>query len=300
MASLYRFGFEGGYLPDGVFVTGSYAVVRGRSGESSSAISSIDPVEARLVMSSQEASNEIYITEHVRFNTYGIGSPVTLLSYGPVDIEYVMSESVFTCKLNGVGVWNSPKIAIPTSTYIPLAYHIKLAQSGSVEIVVSDITCTYNLSNPSPSYPTNIQLGMGSVDYIRPQLSIDDIAVNNGISRYNSTGSYGLSDSGFPKYVRGLRSLIRSTGSSFEWRLGDSYSSANITDVINGNAVGNFQNLVQLMRNDNNGFAILTHIAEHVEKLLRLLRCQNSGGLIQNQDLSSAVQHLDDFDGLFL
>ena len=52
------------------------------------------------------------------------------------------------------------------------------------------------------------------------------------------------------------------------------------------------------MGDDDNGLAIVAHTAQHVEKLLGFLRGQHGGGLIQNQYIRAAIEHLDDFHGL--
>ena len=77
-----------------------------------------------------------------------------------------------------------------------------------------------------------------------------------------------------------------------------------ITDVLtltqNGHAVGHVQHLMELVRNDNQGFAVGLHVAHNGKQLVGLLRRQYGGRLIQNQNIRAAVEHLHDFDGLLL
>ena len=65
-----------------------------------------------------------------------------------------------------------------------------------------------------------------------------------------------------------------------------------------GHAVGNVKHLVQLMRDDDDGFSVGLHGAEHVKQLLCFLRRQDGGRLVQNEDISTPVEHLHDLDGL--
>ena len=51
---------------------------------------------------------------------------------------------------------------------------------------------------------------------------------------------------------------------------------------------------------DDDGFPVIAHIAQNREKLVCLLRGQNSGRLIQDQDIRVAVENLDDLHGLLL
>ena len=77
-----------------------------------------------------------------------------------------------------------------------------------------------------------------------------------------------------------------------------------IADVLalaeHRHAVGHVQHLVELVGDDDKGLAVGLHVAHDGEQLVRLLRGQHGGGLIQNEDVGAAVQHLDDLDGLLL
>ena len=64
--------------------------------------------------------------------------------------------------------------------------------------------------------------------------------------------------------------------------------------------VGQSFHFVQLVRNDHDGFPVVPHIPQHREKLVRFLRRQHGGRLVQNQDIRSAVQHLHNLHRLFL
>ena len=42
------------------------------------------------------------------------------------------------------------------------------------------------------------------------------------------------------------------------------------------------------------------HVAHDLEELVGLLRGQNGGGLVEDQNIRAAIKHLDDLDGLLL
>ena len=77
-----------------------------------------------------------------------------------------------------------------------------------------------------------------------------------------------------------------------------------VADILalaeHGHAVGHVQHLVQLVGDDDEGLAVGLHVAHDGKELVRLLRGQHGGGLIQDQDIRAAVQHLDDLDSLLL
>ena len=87
-------------------------------------------------------------------------------------------------------------------------------------------------------------------------------------------------------------------------RLLGSCGSVGIADVLalaqNGHAVGDGKHLMQLVRDDDDRLAVLFHVAHDGEELFRLLRGQNGGRLVEDQDIRAAVEHLDDLDGLLL
>ena len=64
--------------------------------------------------------------------------------------------------------------------------------------------------------------------------------------------------------------------------------------------VGNRQHFSQLVRDDDDRFPLLAHAAKDREELLHLLRCQNRGRLVQNQQLRISVQRLQQLDALLL
>ncbi len=57
---------------------------------------------------------------------------------------------------------------------------------------------------------------------------------------------------------------------------------------------------MQLVRDDNDSLAVGAHVAQHVKELVRLLRRQNGGRLVEDQHVGPAVEDLDDLDGLLL
>ena len=60
------------------------------------------------------------------------------------------------------------------------------------------------------------------------------------------------------------------------------------------------EHLIELMGDDDNGVALLAHVAQHLEELLSFLWGQNGRRLVQDQDMGAAVEHLDDFNRLLL
>ena len=66
-----------------------------------------------------------------------------------------------------------------------------------------------------------------------------------------------------------------------------------------GDAVGYLHNFVKFVRDDNNGLAVLFHLAQNRKQRLDLLRGQNGSGLIQDQNAGASVKYLDDFHRLF-
>ena len=62
--------------------------------------------------------------------------------------------------------------------------------------------------------------------------------------------------------------------------------------------VGDLLDLIQLMGNDDDGVAVLFHFPQNGKQLLDLLDRQNGGRLVQNDDLGTVVEDLDDLQGL--
>ena len=61
--------------------------------------------------------------------------------------------------------------------------------------------------------------------------------------------------------------------------------------------VGDFHDFVEFVRNDDNGLAVVPHIAQDREQPGDFLRGQHRRRLIQDKDLCPAVECLDDFQG---
>ena len=64
--------------------------------------------------------------------------------------------------------------------------------------------------------------------------------------------------------------------------------------------VGQGLHLVHLVGDDDDGLARVAHVAQYGEELVRLLGGEDGGGLVQDEDVRAAVEHLDDLDGLLL
>ena len=103
-----------------------------------------------------------------------------------------------------------------------------------------------------------------------------------------------------PVDVQGDRAADHHVGQGLRVRL-RGVDRANVLALAeNGDLVGQGHDLVQLVGNDDDGLAVGAHVAQHLEELVRLLRGQNSGRLVQNQDVGPAVENLDDLNGLLL
>ena len=57
---------------------------------------------------------------------------------------------------------------------------------------------------------------------------------------------------------------------------------------------------MELVGDDDDGLAVGLHVPQDGEELLRLLRGQHGGGLVQNEDIRPTVQDLDDLHRLLL
>ena len=86
--------------------------------------------------------------------------------------------------------------------------------------------------------------------------------------------------------------------------LGIRVAGHHVADVLplaqHRHAVGQRLHLVHLVGDDDNRLAGVAHVAQDGEELVLLLRGQHGGRLIQNQDISAAIQHLDNFNRLLL
>ena len=65
-------------------------------------------------------------------------------------------------------------------------------------------------------------------------------------------------------------------------------------------AVRHGEHLMQLVRDDDDRLAVFFHVAHDGEELFRLLRGEDGGRLVEDQDVRAAVEHLDDLDRLLL
>ena len=63
-------------------------------------------------------------------------------------------------------------------------------------------------------------------------------------------------------------------------------------------SVRDAHDLVELMRDDDDGLAVVAHVMEYGEELFRLLRGQDGGRLVEDEDVRAPVEDLDYLDGL--
>ena len=66
-----------------------------------------------------------------------------------------------------------------------------------------------------------------------------------------------------------------------------------------GHPVADGKHFVQFVGDDDDGLAVFPHAPQHGKQPLDLLWGQHGGGLVQYQDIRTAVQYLDDLNGLF-
>ncbi len=64
--------------------------------------------------------------------------------------------------------------------------------------------------------------------------------------------------------------------------------------------VGHLQHLVELVGDDDERLAVRLHVPHDLEQLIRLLRRQDGGRLVQDQNIRAPEQHLDDLNRLLL
>ena len=67
-----------------------------------------------------------------------------------------------------------------------------------------------------------------------------------------------------------------------------------------GDAVGDLEHLVQLVADEDDRLAVRLEAADDPEQLLRLLRRQHGGRLVEDEDVRAAVERLQDLDALLL
>ena len=238
MAAIHKFGFEGGYVPSGVIIDGSYMIATGRSDTTSKAVSGIGSIET-FIISDTPNDGELYVTSHLKIVTFGGGQYTTLLKFGSIEIKYAALNNEIAFFVDG-SIVKQQTFSIPFNAFLPVGYHVKLHKtSGSIEMIVegSSISVTgIDTLGTTTSIPTTLSLGIGAVNGVQSQFVLDDVAINNNFQASNSSGSFGLDDVGYPAYIRGVQTQFVSTGSTFQWSINDSYATSSIIDVVNGNA----------------------------------------------------------------
>ena len=67
-----------------------------------------------------------------------------------------------------------------------------------------------------------------------------------------------------------------------------------------GDPVGDLEHLVQLVADEDDRHALALEALEDPEELLRLLRREHRGRLVEDEDVRAAVERLQDLDALLL
>ena len=84
--------------------------------------------------------------------------------------------------------------------------------------------------------------------------------------------------------------------------LGVRVRSGYVADVLalaqNGHPVGDFHHLVELVGDDDHGLAVGLHVTHDVKETVRLLGGQDGGGLVQYENVRTAVEDFDDLHRL--
>ena len=233
MASIYRYGFEGGYLPKGVSSTGSYTLIAGRSGASSSAVKGNSTAESFITMDLLPTS-EVLASFQAKLLSLGTGAETTFFRFGPAEVTYTPTTSTIKLKSNGV-LLSSLVQTLPSNFYLPLAVRAKLGVAGTMSFSLDTFLLSYTgdtLQGSTNANPAQLWLGLGATTNTC-QLVLDDVAVNNGVTGSNISGSWGLEDVGQPPFIACSRNLL-TTGSYSGWSKLDTFSGTPIIDIVNG------------------------------------------------------------------
>src|SRR5207245_3156021 len=68
--------------------------------------------------------------------------------------------------------------------------------------------------------------------------------------------------------------------------------------LLHGDTYGNVRVLLELVADEDDGLAVLDQTAKHSKQLDGLLRREHAGGLVEDEDVRAAVEHLDDLGPL--
>ena len=237
MAAIYRYGFEGGYVPNGVSFSGSYQVVNGRSA-SGSAVMGRGISQSYVVMESKEFDNSVFVSYQLNLTSSLSGNKTTLFQFGPTKITYTPNNSTFELSSNGILLTSSIS-TIDTGKFLPYTIQSFIDSTmGNLQIASVNTGMTINyqgntIQGSTDVYPNKIYLGLGSTSQTA-QLVVDDVAVNNSLSYSNSSGSYGLSDNSTPPLIKATRTLITTTGSISQWKPLYPVISNDVVAIVNG------------------------------------------------------------------
>jgi hypothetical protein len=71
-----------------------------------------------------------------------------------------------------------------------------------------------------------------------------------------------------------------------------------LTPAHDGDLIRDGQDLPQLVGDEDDGRPLIPQLFQHLEQMIRLLRGQNPGRLVQDQDAGAAIERLEDLDPL--
>ena len=101
-----------------------------------------------------------------------------------------------------------------------------------------------------------------------------------------------------PVDVQGHGAAHHHLGELLRIRLRGAHGPDMLTLAQDRHDVGDRHDLVEFVRDQDDGLAVLLHGLQDAEQLVRLLRRQHCRGLVQDEDVGAAVQHFDDLDRL--
>lgn len=230
MAAIARFGFENGLVPSNVSIVMSNATASafvygaGRNNgtclEASNVASwggsngeSIQNTTAQLSINMLQ-SNSVYFSCYLKLTDENYQQSFAIFSFGSISVFYNRTAKTFTFYVNGSLVYTSPATVIfPIGVWIPVSGRFIIGTSGDITINYDGTVYSMTPINTGnvPVSTFYINLGSGNMtsyshvysngQYGPPKFRIDDVAINDGYSATNSTGSFGTGNTVIPPFV---------------------------------------------------------------------------------------------------